>query len=136
MVGRRPVDLVGELIRIPSEINGSIEALEQLLQCFPGPPLQHGQGVVVVIGDGHTCDRMERTQRDLSAVVDQRGDVRQHKAVAGAELGDYAAWRSSSAAALARFHGSSSSIRLIGCSAMRSITVRRYASGSRPCSFA
>lgn len=46
----------------------------------------------------------------------------------------YAALRNGLAPSTSSCHGSNSSIRLIGCSAMRASTVRRYASGFRPLS--
>ena len=48
----------------------------------------------------------------------------------------YAVWRGWSTGMASKFHGRSSSMRLIGWSAMQDNTLRRYASGSRPLSLA
>ena len=135
-LGQRGVYLVGEFVGGPSMVDGRVEPFEQLLQRFARSPLQHRQAVVIIVGDGHALDGIQRAQRELPAVVDQRRDIRQREARGGAGRRSYAAWRSSAAGALARFHGNSSSTRVIGCSAMRSSTSRRYASGSRPFSLA
>ena len=118
------VDLVGKDVVFPRELDGSIEALEQLLERLVGSAYQRSEHVVLVIGNGSARDRPDSSNRDLTIIgheLLQRGQERR----VGRRRSCQAARRTGSWLSGARCHGKSSSIRLIGCSAMRVSTSRR-----------
>ena len=82
--------------------------------------------------DRRAFDRRHRAKHDLSATLDNGLDMDQrqrggagHSASGVRYDASYAAWRCSSGSVAATFHGSSSSMRLIRCSAIRSSTWRK-----------
>src|SRR5690606_3865801 len=127
----RGIDLVDANAAFSCSGDRRIQALQELVEGFAGTPLEHGVAVVVVVRDGGAGDGAQLTDADLTAVVDQLSDVGKRKVRRA-----HAASRSSIRASSSTRHGSISSTRLIGCSAMRSMTWRRYACGSRPLSLA
>ena len=82
--------------------------------------------------DGCAFDRRHGAKHDLAATLDDGLDMDQRqegsagRSASGVRCDvSYAAWRFSSGRVAATFHGSSSSMRLIRCSAIRSSTWRK-----------
>ena len=122
------VDLVGEDSQGQRLVDGLVEADEQLEQGLSFSALQHGQGVVVLGGNRYAPDGFHHAHGNL-AVVNQLGDVGQgERRGAGRSSSSIflcaAGWFTGDALATV-FHGRSSSMRLMGWSAMRASTSRR-----------
>ena len=117
-----------------------VETGKQIRNGFVGSATQHRQGPLAIMGDSGVADWRDGADHDLAAAFNDRRDVRQCSSVRAGHGGNrlergraearYAACRRASSGFAAMFHGSSSSMRLIGCSAIRSSTCRKYKYGS------
>ena len=75
---------------------------------------KHGKRSGAIVCDRRAIDRLDASDHDLTAFVDQLRDVRERRRWGRRRLVRYAAWRSSARLSSSTFHGSSSSMRLIG----------------------
>src|SRR5882762_5114780 len=119
---------------IHGHIDGMIEPMDEVVEGFAVAPYQGGDHAVWIRGDRGAFDRGDRADVDVAAGLGELLDVRPRRG--RRELPAQAASRFARSGCRSTRHGSSSSIRLTGCSAMRSMTCRRYACGSSPCSLA
>lgn len=102
------VDLIGEDVIDERFCDGEIEADQQLVQALAFAADEHGQAVMSVRGGGNAAYGFDDADGDV-AEVDQVGDVGQGRAVLV-----YAASSFTGCRLRAKFHGKSSSIRVMG----------------------
>ena len=124
---RDGVDLVGEDAEGERLVDGPVEAGEQLEQTFSTAAHQHGVIAVFIGGGGDASDRAQRADGDL-AVIDQLRDVGKRQDAHGTLcLGfRFLFYTLACGGTVAtRFHGSNSSMRLMGWSAIRVSTWSR-----------
>jgi len=126
--GGRGIDLVDARSAGLSRGNGRVEPSEQIGDSFAWSPAEHRERLFAVMGDGRTFYRRYGADHNLSTGIDHRLDVSQrsgtriHGSRGDLRNARYAARRRSSGSVASTFHGSNWSMRLIGCSAMRSST--------------
>src|SRR5271165_2980032 len=112
----RGVDLVGEDVLCECLADSLVEANKQLSQCLAIAAPEHGQRVMIVGGHGDAADGIHFAEGDF-AVVYELGDMRQRHDFDSGVLGwawVYAAGWFTTDRFGAAFHGSSSSMRVMG----------------------